>query len=36
MAIELADRVATRLFKQNNRTFMETFYSEKRVASEWI
>ena len=36
MVVTLADQVASRLFKEKNKTFMETFYSEKHIAPEWI
>jgi len=36
MAIEVADRAASRLFEEKNKTFMETFYLEEQVAPEWV
>jgi len=36
MAIEIADRVASRLFERRDATFLETFYFEKEVAPEWV
>ncbi len=36
MAIEIADSVASRLFEEKNKTFMETFYLEEQIASEWV
>ncbi len=36
MAIEVADGAASRLFEEKNKTFMETFYMEEQVASEWV
>ena len=36
MAIEIADRAASRLFRERNAEFMETFYFEKQVAPEWV
>jgi len=36
MAIEIADRTASRLFQDKNNTFLETFYFEKQMTPEWI
>jgi uncharacterized protein len=36
MVIPLADRVASRLFAECSKTFMDTFYFQKHLAAEWI
>ncbi len=36
MAIEIADRMASRLFQEQNKTFLETFYHERHVVPEWV
>jgi uncharacterized protein len=36
MAIEIADDAASRLYKKKDKTFMEAFYFEKQVSSEWV
>ena len=36
MAIDVADSAASRLFQEQNSTFLETFYQEEQVAPEWI
>jgi uncharacterized protein len=36
MAIEIADRTASQLYKENNLTFMRTFYACGRIESEWV
>jgi uncharacterized protein len=36
MAIEIADRIASRLFQEKNKTFMETFYMENQISDEWV
>lgn len=36
MAISIADRVASRLFKKNNEAFLKTFYSADQIAPEWV
>lgn len=36
MAIQIADQVASSLFKEKNKTFMQTFYSKHPLTPEWV
>ncbi|MHC4599058.1 MAG: hypothetical protein ACYS47_08645, partial [Planctomycetota bacterium] len=36
MAIEIADRTASRLFTDKNEVFLREFYQEKPVEAEWV
>lgn len=36
MAIEIADQAASRLFEDQNETFLDTFYLEKQISPEWV
>ncbi|UCH35644.1 MAG: radical SAM protein [Armatimonadota bacterium] len=36
MAIEIADRAASRLFRDQDKTFLKTFYSEGQISPEWV
>ncbi|HUT75622.1 MAG TPA: radical SAM protein [Armatimonadota bacterium] len=36
MAIAIADRTASQLFRENNPTFLQTFYPETPISPEWL